>query len=102
MRYDWKWNRANNKSVLVLYKYGKDCTAGKKIGSIRACYPTHCSCGCGELAPGEESYPHFTGYVGGHLVGKFMTLVEAKIAVEKVLDISTKKPKKKKEPERVK
>ena len=89
--YLWKWNRANKKSFLVLYK------DGKKIGTVRLSE--------GDVMDEDGDWVKDTSvkaYAGGKFLGEFPNTVAGKIAVEKELGVSTKKQKKKKEPQCVK
>jgi hypothetical protein len=94
--YNWSWKRANKKHFLVLTK------DGKKIASVRDyLFTPQCSCGPDHNCYGptreelEDHYgPGYHAYVGGKKIGQFLTSTEAKIAVEKYLNISTKKQKK--------
>jgi hypothetical protein len=87
---EWKWHRKKNKSTLVLFK------DGKKIGSVvlreNAVPDNNAECGWNDL---------YVAYNGGGRIGSFTTMTEAKIAVETALGVSTKKSKKKPEPERI-
>jgi hypothetical protein len=101
--YEWKWKRAKGKFFLELLR------DNKKIGSARETWQPHfCSCGPDYNCYGdtrkqiEETYPpRFVSYAGGKLVGRFHTMTDAKIAVELELGVSTKKSKKKPEPQRI-
>ena len=92
---DWKWKRkAKRSSALILYK------DGKKIGCV-ALYNTEADnpwTDDGEYSPWDNCY---VAYKGGERIGAFDTMTEAKIAVETALGVSTKKSKKKPEPERI-
>jgi len=89
--YEWKWQRSKKKSLLVLLKNGK------KIGCIRVSESS-------ELDDEGEYYRDlfYTAYQGGKRLDTFKEMTPAKIAVEIALGVSTKKSKKKPEPERIK
>ena len=98
--YSWKWHRAHGKAFVMLLK------DGKKIGSVRDMYMfSQCDCGpyynCyGGMTESEVPYERVAAYIGGKKIGMFQNVIDAKMAVEHDLGITTRKPKTP-EPERI-
>ena len=98
--YSWKWQRAHGKAFVVLLK------DGKKIGSCRDLYMfPQCDCGpdynCyGGMAESDVPAERVVAYIGGKKIGMFSSVIDAKMAIEHDLGITTRKPKTQ-EPERI-
>jgi hypothetical protein len=93
MTYEWKWKRAaKRKTFLELLR------DGKKIGSVSLKEQLADADGRTREDMWEDVY---VAYKGGGNIGDYATMTEAKIAVEKALGVSTKKSKKKPQPERI-
>jgi hypothetical protein len=98
-KFSWKWKRGHGNAYVVLTK------DGKKIGSVKNEWMVpQCSCGpdynCYGIPESEIPYERVAAYVGGKLIGKFPTVIDAKEAVETALGITTEL-KKTPQPERI-